>query len=237
MLKKKVIILLFKIMCRCFLKVLIAAVLLSMPLWAGAQQLAKKGDKVESLVPDGWTYVEAEGDLNKDGLNDLVLITIPDFEQHLVRRDDGYVYNFNKPILAVYFGEKGQGYVFWRQYEDAILPRPNEFLSYDYTLKITPRATFIITIESFASAGSWSSVNSSYTYRYQNGDFYMIGRDYSSYARNTGEAEEISWNYLTHKCQRIKHNVFDDKVKPVEKWSRIPASPLEKLGDTTLPDD
>ena len=63
----------------------------------------------------------------------------------------------------------------------------------------------------------------------------MIGFDTDSFARNTGEGEKVSYNFLTNKCQRTKYNVFDDKVKPVERWSKFPARPLKRLGDEGLP--
>jgi len=218
-----------------YMKGLAALFLLLLPLGVKAQRLADKGFSLEEIVPQGWTSTEATGDLNKDGISDLVVIALPDNEENLIRREDGYVYNLNQPVLAVYFGKAGEGFVCWRQYPKMLLPQPDEFLSYNYSLEITPRGTLIISVEVFASAGGWASSNYSSTYRYQKGDFFLIGQDEDSYARNTGKGEKVSRNYLTHKCQRVKYNVFDEKKKPVESWSKIPAAPLKKLGDVEFP--
>ena len=47
----------------------------------------------------------------------------------------------------------------------------------------------------------------------------------------TGEAETVSINYLTHKRQVVKENVFDDTVKPKETWTTLAKQPLRKLGE------
>ena len=64
-----------------------------------AQSLAQQGTSVEDLVPAGWLHQEAQGDLNKDGILDLVVVATPDYEENTLTREDGYVYNFNQPIL------------------------------------------------------------------------------------------------------------------------------------------
>jgi hypothetical protein len=50
----------------------------------------------------------------------------------------------------------------------------------------------------------------------------------------TGEANTVSNNYLTHKRQVVKENVFDETVKPKETWTSIPKKPLSRLGEDLL---
>ena len=66
-----------------------------------AQGLKQLGTAVDDIVPEGWTHSEAVGDVDKDGLNDLVIAATPNFKENMKTRYDGYVYNFNKPILAI----------------------------------------------------------------------------------------------------------------------------------------
>ena len=61
----------------------------------------------------------------------------------------------------------------------------------------------------------------------------MIGKDYGSFSRYSGEAEKVSENYLTHKKQTITYNMFEEGEEK-EKWTTIPSKPLEKLGATLL---
>ena len=56
-----------------------------------AQQLQQQGRGVDDLVPAGWDHTEATGDLNKDGIADLVVVATPDFKENTKTRDDGYV--------------------------------------------------------------------------------------------------------------------------------------------------
>ena len=66
-----------------------------------AQSLKQQGTSVEDLVPEGWTHDEVTGDLNKDGIADLVVNA--------------------KRILAIYFGHADGKLTLWRQY-DQVLP-------------------------------------------------------------------------------------------------------------------
>ena len=197
-----------------------------------AKELKQQGTSIEDIVPEGWLHHEAWGDLNKDGIKDLVVVATPDDEEDLLRRDDGYVYNFNPPILAIYFGN-GQVQQLWKRYDYVIPPDQSENCSHDIVLEITSRGALRIAIGLFCNAGSYGTSTDTYTYRYQNGDFYLIGMDNEEMLRNTGEVTLVSENYLTWKRQVTRSNAFtDDPV--TEKWSRIAKKPLEKLGAREL---
>lgn len=212
-----------------------AAIILCSCAWhsAEAKELQEQGTSIEDIVPEGWLHHEAWGDLNKDGIKDLVVIVTPDDEEDIHRRDDGYVYNFNPPILAIYFGN-GQGQQqLWKRYDYVVPPDQSENCSHDIVLEITSRSTLRIAISLFCNAGSYGTSTDTYTYRYQNGDFYLIGMDNEEMLRNTGEVILVSENYLTWKRQVTRSNAFtDDPV--TEKWSRLSKKPLEKLGEREL---
>lgn len=200
-----------------------------------AQELQKQGRGVEDLVPKGWEHTEATGDLNKDGIADLVVVATPDFKENTKTRDDGFVYNFNQPLLAVYFGTAGGKMQLWRQYDQVIPARPDEYVSIDTNLTITEKGVLRISLETFASMGGWGTEHSNFSYRYQDGDFYLIGKENQSMSRNTGEMETTSENYLTWRRQVVKENVFEDSnVTKTEKWTKLPKKPLEKLGEQNL---
>lgn len=197
-----------------------------------AQTLKQQGALVEQIVPEGWEHQEAVGDLNKDGVKDLVVLAKPNFKENMKTRDDGYVYNFNLPILAIYFGQAEGIFQLWKQYKE-LFPADDEWSSVDVELNITDRNTLTIDTDLFSSGGSYGTERTKYTYRYQNEDFYLIGKESTSMMRNTGEMETVSENYLTWKRQTIKDNAFEEGVKK-EIWSKLTKQPLEKLGDHEL---
>ena len=197
-----------------------------------AQSLAQQGTTVEDIVPTGWLHHEAQGDLNKDGIMDIVVVATPDYKENTLTRDDGYVYNFNQPILAIYFGTD-QGLQLWKRYDKVIPADESENCHHDIGLEITSRGTLRISIQLFCSMGSYGMSTDTYTYRYQDGDFYLIGKDQEEMMRNTGECTTVSENYLTRKRQVVKSNIAETEPA-TEKWSKLAKKPLEKLGDVCL---
>ena len=214
----------------------IAAFVLMVVTCQGTQavELKRQGTSVEDVVPSGWQHQESQGDLNKDGIADIVVIATPDYEENLKRRDDGYVYNFNQPILAIYFGNAQGLFSQWRQYDNVIPADDKEYCSHDIALTVTERGTLRIAVGVWCSAGSYGTSTDTYIYRFQKGDFYLIGKDTEEMMRNTGEINIVSENYLTWKRQVTTSNAFDDKAPATEKWSRLPKKALEKLGAREL---
>ena len=197
-----------------------------------AQALKQQGTTVEAIVPKGWEHEEAEGDLNKDGIADLVIVATPNFKENMKTREDGYVYNFNKPILAIYFGGEN-GFQLWKQYKEVIPGQEDEYNFPECSISINNRGGLKISTGSFSSGGSWANENYDYIFRYQDGDFYLIGQEYESMMRNTGEIEKVSENYLTWKRQITTGNISEDVLK-TEKWEKMEKHPLKKLGDSEL---
>ena len=178
-----------------------------------AQNLKQQGTSAEDIVPEGWAYDEATGDLNKDGIADLVL-------------------NANR-ILAIYFGSADGKKTLWRQYDHVLPVDDNENCTHEITLEITDRGVLKITTHLSCSAGGWGTYIDRYFYRYQSGDFFLIGKENEEVRRNTGEIKTVSDNYLTWKRQ-VKTENFSDDTPAKEKWSRLAKKPLEKLGVRVL---
>lgn len=199
----------------------------------GAQTLQSQGKSVEDLVPLGWTHTEAEGDLDKDGIADLVLMAIPDSADKMFTRDDGYVYNFNRPILAIYFRSSDGLLKLWKQYSEVLPADENDICSYIVHLNITEQNTLVISTELSCSMGSWFATQYRFTYGFQNVDFHLIGLETEEIQRNTGDCKLVSDNFLTWKRQ-VKTWNFSEDTAPKVKWVRLKKKPLEKLGDRHL---
>lgn len=176
----------------------------------------------------------AWGDLNMDGIKDVVVVATPRIAENMTTRDDGYEYNFNSPVMGIYFGTKDGKMSLFKEYENTIPGTEDEFCFIDLEMNISDQGVLSLRIETFYSAGSTNTDYNTFRYRYQDGDFYLIGADTGALSRYSGESETISINYLTHKKQIIVENVFDESVEPKETWEAIPEEPLEKLGARVL---
>ena len=202
---------------------------------ADAQSLKSSGRSAQEIVPQGWEINEATGDINKDGITDLMVIATPNFRENIqVRESDGYEYNYNQPVLAVYWGTADGQYKLYKKYAEIIPHQTDEFVFWDVSLSISEKGVITIGTSTFASAGSWSNNSDTFVFRWQQGDFYLIGYETQSMARNTGEDETISYNFLTHKKQVVTSNAFDENIPKRKKWTKIPAKPLKRLGSFHL---
>lgn len=183
-----------------------------------------------------WNGIEKHADVNRDGIEDILVIATPHFKEMLMVNELGDTVDTNKPVFAIFFGKGNGGYT-CRFQSDSVLPaRVDAYHFLDFGLDVNEKGVFTISIGHFSSMGGWGNTNEKYVFRYQDSDFYLIGEDEDYYMRNSGEGTTTSINYLTHRKQVVTYNVFDEKVKPREKWSRIPAQPLRRLGTWTLSD-
>ena len=80
-----------------------------------------------------------------------------------------------------------------------------------------------IKLNYFLSAGSWSVTQNTYTFRFQNQKFELIGFDNNSFMRNSGDQEKLSVNFSTNKVKiTTGGNIFDEKAnKPKEEWKTV----------------
>ncbi|HTQ63244.1 MAG TPA: hypothetical protein VMI12_00515 [Puia sp.] len=85
-----------------------------------------------------------------------------------------------------------------------------------------------ISFQLFYSSGSWYITNSTYKFRFQNNQFYLIGADYSSFHRATHESQEYSYNFLSKKRSLVKET-DDAKTKRIITWKNLELSKLKTL--------
>ena len=192
-------------------------------------QLAKEGRTIEEVVPNGWDIQSATGDLNKDGIEDFVLIVRPNDPAHIKTRDDGFEYNFNPLFLAVYFGSPSGVYKRFKVWHDTVSGREDEERERTNEVSITPKGAIDISVSSWSSMGTAATGGSTYRYRFQSGDFYLIGEESSWLNRMTGEGESTSINYLTGQKEITTGNMMEEKDLKTKKV-KIKKEPLRLLG-------
>ncbi|MBR5688504.1 MAG: hypothetical protein IKX36_11215 [Prevotella sp.] len=197
-------------------KILLLALAI-MPLAGWGQTLKQSGTSPQDVIPEGWKIQYAYGDMNKDGVLDLAVIAFPEEETAA-------------PLLGIYWRTKSGLYRLYHEYA-AFPANDNGLVIPEYDLSISDKGVLSIEYSVFYTAGSWSTDRDTYRFRYQQGDFFLIGHDTGSLMRNTGEVTEVSLNFLTHKRQTVKYNVLEGNDERSEKWSRIPKEPLISLSD------
>jgi len=200
------------------------------PLISWAQEMKSSGRSAEEIVPAKWSHTEATGDLNKDGIADLAIIVTSYFKEYIEVDENGDTIDNNPSSLYLYKGGPDGSYQLWKVYEGAVPNSPTRFCIIDQSVDITDRGTLIISTSTFLTAGGWGNSDDSYVFRYQQGEFCLIGEEHHEMARNTGEDTTTSINHLTHKKWVSTSNAFDDTVKEKKVWKNIPKAPLRVLG-------
>lgn len=175
----------------------------------------------QNVVPDNCeTVCFKQGDLNDDGIQDLVVGVTPR--------------NTGKPVLAVYFGnEGGQDYTLFKEYTNTLPVPEDELDPFTLNCEIPNYGALEFEFEYLNTAGVAPIDMKRLTYVFEDDDFYLMMEEWQSRDRITGEVEEVSCDYLTKKQQTIISSI-DEEVEPTETWTDLPDKPLEKLGDRML---
>lgn len=172
----------------------------------------------------------AWGDLNMDGIKDVVIVAVPRLPEKMQTDEDGTVYNFNSPVMGIYFGKEGGSLTLFKEYENTI-PGPEDETGYiEFGTEIFSNESVVVFDIEFFYMTNPRSTKYTFNYRYQDNDFYLVGADVGEMSPY-GEGYEVeSYNYLTHEKQTIITDVFDETAEPQETFTTIPEIPLEKLG-------
>ncbi|GIZ15242.1 hypothetical protein [Capnocytophaga catalasegens] len=192
---------------------------------------SEKAKSIDEFVPKGWELILTKtGDLNHDKLEDAVLI-IEKNDKNNIRKNDflGPEYlNLNPRVLLVLFKQKDNSYLLADKNDKGFIESQGNI---DTPALLDPLENDNIYIEKnclkikfhyFFSAGSWSVTNITYTFKFQNNTFKLIGLDSDTFMRNSGEEEMFSVNFLTNKIKiTTGKNMFDDtENKPKVSWKK-----------------
>lgn len=197
------------------------------------QEFKKIGNSAIDLVPLGWKLEHSTGDLNKDGILDMIIVaTAPNNSDSL--DIEAELINKNRPVLAIYFGIGTNKYKLFKVYKDIVAYSNDKYFHVDFSAQITNRGTIKTSTQTWSSAGTSEAGNYGYIFRFQNGDFYKIGYFSDYFSRMTGDGQKISINYSTKKKQIITYNQFDENFDGQESWEDIENQPLKILGQEEL---
>ena len=198
----------------------------------------------KSFIPKGWKeHSKVVGDLNNDKVNDMVLVIEEVNSANIILNESlgKDTLNTNPRTLLILFGDKNKGYRLETS-NPHFLPSEDDAES---TCLADPLSEGGVSIEKglikinlhyWLSCGSWYVTNYTYTFRYQNGKFELIGLDCYSFHRASGASNTTSINFSTKKKQVITGTNEFKEGKPKEKWSAIKTGKLFNLAQISTDD-
>ena len=202
-----------------------------------AENFPQKASKVEDFIPKGWKKLIVEkGDLNKDKIDDIVLVIEKNDPKNFKKIEDSprsNPVNFNPRIILVLFKDKNSkytlvakndknfivssGYASEEGLESLDSPDYNDNLSKAVTIK--NNTLHIFTLADYVKYAT----STTYIFRYQNNRFELIGLDAQSILGDTEyvNTRNYSINFSTKKL--IIHNMsekLESNVKKEEKTEK-----------------
>jgi hypothetical protein len=184
--------------------------------------------EANSFIPEGWKIIATEkGDLNKDGISDLAYV-IQNQDKAKMVNEDGVKRDENPRELIVLFGTEDKNcYELAVRNSSFILANDNEYMDDPYQGIEIKNGTLRMSFSEFYTMGSWTTTQFSYVWRYQDGEFKLIGANSNKFHRADGDAVEVSANFSTKKYSVTNYNMFEDEVKEQVEWKKMELNDLK----------
>ena len=208
-----------------------------MPAGADYPKIPLRGKRISDFVPRGYKIVsKIYGDLNGDKLPDVALHIRGTFGRFITKLDF-QEYDSNPRILVILFRENGVGYRLAERSNKFITTPDSPAMSEPFQRMSIVNRVLKLDFELWLSAGGWGATNGSYRFRYQKGQFFLIGADREDYMRNSIEIYMESYNFLTRKIKSTEgirkdiENAQASYRRPKIKWRTLHHIKLRTLKD------
>lgn len=203
----------------------------------GADDYPRISDSAKTcrgFAPKGWRVMKiAEGDLNQDRRSDCVLI-VRGRNAKFVYKNDGFgtrEFDTNPRILIIAFRDAG-GFRLAEQNNSFIINADSPTMTEPFQDLEIKNGVLRFYFEEFYSMGTYFMAARKYVFRFQEGEFVLIGAEKTETHRATGEIETRSYNFSTGKMS-IENGRIDDDGRGKVRWASAPS--IEKKTLKTVP--
>lgn len=206
--------------------------------------IPENSSDLKLFVPKGWKMIlQTTGDLNKDGLADVVMVIENTDPKNFIAGDGlgQRKLNINPRILLVIFKLNANSYRLAAK-NSGFIPSQNDEVSSCLADPLMEEGgisiqngSLKISYQYWSSCGSWYMTNKDYTFRFQSQKFELIGYDDFNLHRSSGEQSGTSINFSTRKMSETTGgNEFnEEKNKPKTVWRTLRPSKLLSLATLT----
>ena len=196
-----------------------------------AENFPQKASKIEDFIPKGWkSIVVKKGDLNKDKIDDVVLLIQKNDPKNFRNAESGYMYmpienaNFNPIIVLVLLKDKDSQYNLVAKNEKGFIVSEGKaheevLQSIEDSNSITIKNNTLRIYTYFEAIRGGSS--STYIFRYQNNKFELIGLEITEGGTYGDDMEfnTYSLNFSTKKLIKTKETskIGSDEKSKIDK--------------------
>ena len=191
-----------------------------------AENFPQKAHNVEDFIPKGWkSIIVKKGDLNKDKIDDVVLLIQKNDPKNFRKVEDGTNLDFNPVVMLVLFKDTNSQYNLVAKNEKGFIP--SEGKVYEKVLEtIVDEDSITIKNNTLRIYTFWEGIRASasstnYVFRYQNNRFELIGLEIINSGTNGDDLEfnTYSINFSTKKLIKTKETdkLGSDEKSKIEK--------------------
>lgn len=190
--------------------------------------IPETGKRINDFVPANWTILSnIPGDLNNDNIPDAAIVLQYKDSILFANSEADTVTTQPRMLIILFKNSTGNNYRLMEQNHSIILNHDNANMDDPFEEMSITKGILNLKFRFFMYAGSWSAGTTAYKFRYQNGEFVLVGADHYSFHRATQDYEKYSYNFLTKKRSYTKGNDGDSTEKTT--WKKIKVDKPETL--------
>jgi len=203
-------------------------------------QIPQSGNTLTEFTPKSWMVLDtAIGDLNKDGAQDMAFVLQAKDSVTFTKRfttdpkDIDTVRALQRMLVITFFNKESKRFQLVEFSNTFILMHDNPYMDEPFGDITITNGVLKLDFHIWYSMGSWSTIESSYKFRYDNNVFTLVGADYIYLLRNTGDTDERSYNFITNKVQVKTTKGSNGNTKTT--WKNLQLTTLKTFKTFTEP--